>query len=542
VRIPGTNVRLSFGEGTPAGDGPSAANVPVDTPPAREPAMGVKVRNYVAAEVSRLMSSWTRVPISGEEATRDRLTTLRARMREQVRNNPYFRRFDQLMVSNVIGPHGIGFQSAVLEDTPPAPRGQQDQLAIPEQDQVACAAIEDAWKRWSDECDMGGRLHWTEYEKLAMRTVVGDGEIPVQMVMGRQANSFGFALHAHDPDLMDVKLERYPGQKVGKFQLEPTHSIIQGVEVNEWRRPMAYWFKDFPRGPKMGYQVERGHIRVPATDLVHLFMTEFVGQVRGVPWGATSLNAAAELDAYFEAAVTHARVGANQLGFFTRTPGMDGFTGTKQDGSGNIVVELSPGEWNELPPGVDIKSHTPQYPASEFNPFVTLCLRRISAGLGPAYIQLAQDSGDTNFAGSRQAILEEREFYKGVQAWVINGLHRPIFKNWLRQALANRQIRHPRTGQPLPFDRIDKYERAGWFARRWTWVDPLKDAQAMELMRENRWRSDSQIIRDLGADPGSTWDEIQRDQREQDNRGIVPQAPPAAPPGTSLEDNDDQED
>jgi lambda family phage portal protein len=467
----------------------------------------ILVRSHVAATISRLTAGWTTQPESAETVTFKDLATLRARSRERLQNDPTARRVVSLHEQNVLGAHGIQYQAQVLEDDGPI-------NAPPKVDTLANKAIENSWRDWGrpENCDASGRSSWPELQRQALRACIGDGEVLVRILWGVR-NPWRFSIMLHDAEMLDVRLVE-KNQQTGNW-------IKQGVEVDQWNRPVAYWVKDY-KGPRSnGLEIVNRHIRIPASQMLHVFRPEMVGQVRGLPWLAGALQTCKMLDGYLEASLAAARVGAAQVLFFERELGAEGFKGDEEDPeTGDQTVNLEPGEANELPPGVKIANWAPPYPHGEMPEFVKVMLRRIGSATGVSYTSLANDTGDSNFAGARQGLIEERAHYKALQGWWISAFCEPIATAWLRQALLARQVLHPVTGAPLPADRLDKFSPHRWAAPRWDWVDPLKDAQAKKLLVEMGATTESAVIRELGLQPDDVWDERQREIEERQRRKI----------------------
>jgi capsid protein len=71
---------------------------------------------------------------------------------------------------------------------------------------------------------------------------------------------------------------------------------------------------------------------------------------------------------------------------------------------------------------------------------------------------------------------------------------------------------------------IIEYTPAHFQGRRWSWVDPQKDATAQQMAIASDIKSRSQIIRELGDDPETVWREIQREREFMKTLGITPAA------------------
>lgn len=504
---------------------PPEGSSPPQPPPQPRRLPSVHARNWVALKVARILADWTTAQADGEALTGDgQLPLARARCRDLSRNNPYGKRFKTLLKTNVVGPQGIRLQSLVQEQllAPGAAQPKPGQSPIMVADSMANQAIEDAWRRWGEVCSMDGGTEWPDHEHLGIGAMPEDGEYILQKVYGRQAgNPFNFAIHQMDPAGLDESLNVSRGGRVGRYVLPADVVVRQGIEMNLWRRPLAYWFKDASGiVPATAITINPKLVRIEAQQIVHIFVREWTNQIRGVPWAITSVKPLKELDAYIEAAVTNARIGASKMGFFTRKDATVEYGSGTEDENGDIEVDVDPGEWEELPPGVDIATWDPQYPAQEFEPFVKMQLRRIAAGLGPAYTSLAMDLSDTNFAGSRQGLLEERDYYRVLQRWYARALHNKIFNDWLRWALLSRQILHPVSGNPLPADRLEKFEAHSWAYKTWDWVNPAQDAAAARTKIELGVTSESAVQREIGQDPTEVLDERAREKQEKQRRGL----------------------
>jgi capsid protein len=108
-------------------------------------------RGFDGAAGSRLFNDFLSGSRSADGELRYSLKTLRERARELSRNNDYARRYIQLLLTNVIGPEGIGFQN----------RARDDSFAL---DQAANNTIESRWRDWGRQgvCTVDGRMTWLD--------------------------------------------------------------------------------------------------------------------------------------------------------------------------------------------------------------------------------------------------------------------------------------------------------------------------------------------------------------------------------------------
>lgn len=480
--------------------------------------VGPRSRIWDAAEQSRLTADWFTTPTTSDQDLMRQLRPLRARSREQVANNPYGRKFAHLLQSNVVGPIGIRLQVRAKD------AGGQLLESLN-------AAVEDSWQQWSErKVDVTGRFTWWQVQSLFLRTMAVDGEALLRVRRGARWGRWGFAVQFLDPELLDPNHNE---------QLRDGRMIRMGVELDEYRAPVAYWFLD-PTEHLDGSLARYGRkrIRVPASEVIHGFSSERVGQTRGAPWIATALLRLRMEGRYEEAALIAARIGASKMGFITSETG-DGYKGDDEDTDGAVVQDVEPGTFEQLPSGMSVTPYNPEYPRGEFDPFIKALLRGISAGLLVSYPSLANDLQGVNYSSIRAGLLEDRDTWKMLQRLVASELCTRVYHGWLEAQLLTGTIEV--AGSVLtPRDEM-RLHRVQWHGRRWEWVDPLKEVAAHASAVEARFKSISQVIRDIGQDePGDVFDEIAQERELLERLGIAA-TPKATPPAAKDDDDDEKE-
>jgi lambda family phage portal protein len=457
------------------------------------------VRAFNAAEISRLTSSWNGSNHSIDRDLVNTLPTLRGRSRDLCANNEYAKRFIHQCKVNIVGAQGITLQNRSRENS-----GQLDRPAN--------NAIETAWKTWSSRgnCDVTGKLTRADIERLIVETVARDGEILIRKVPGYK-NSSKYALQVIEADYLDHKAneERSNGR------------TVMGVDLDMWGKPVSYRILTKHPGDRVATQ-NREHKVIPAEEILHLYVPMRAHQTRGVPWMHAAMVSLWDVGGYREAAIVAARVGAAKMGFFMSPTGEE-YTGDDKDAAGNIITEAQPGTFDQLPEGTTLESWDPTYPHDQFESFNKAMLRGIAGGLGVAYHSFANDLEGVNFSSARAGILEERDTWMMLQEWLITGFNSQIYPEWLKGSLMRGQILLP-NGKPLPREKFSKFNSATWQARRWSWVDPLKDIQANREAIAQRVRSISSVIRETGNDPDDVFDEIQQERMKLEEMGIEPES------------------
>lgn len=436
-----------------------------------------KVRSWDAASTGNLTFNWNAPETSTNALLKKSLTLLRARCRERVRNDDYAKAYLQMSVSNIVGTTGIRLQSNAKD-----PSGERDTLAI--------EAIESSWLDWakySKNVDITGKDNWKAILELLVRTKVTDGEIFIRHIEGGVTSKYGYSLQLIDPALCD---EKYNGT------LDNGNNVEMGVELNEFSKPVAYHFL---KADSTGLSNKVEHIRVPAGEIIHAFVSEFAGQVRGIPPMAVSLSRMKMLSDFEDAALVNAQIGASKMGFYTTTGGEDLTTGTNTiEEDGTLIDEVQAGQFTKLPKNVGFEMFDSKYPDGEFAVFKKAMLRGVASGLGVDYATLGNDLESVNLSSSRVAINETREIWKSHQQFLIDKVVTEVFERWLGNALVRKQIQVK--GRPLSIVNIEKFKSVNWLPRRWSFSDPSKDTKSNVDLVNNRIKSLSSVAAELGID------------------------------------------
>jgi lambda family phage portal protein len=223
------------------------------------------------------------------------------------------------------------------------------------------------------------------------------------------------------------------------------------------------------------------------------------------------------LGGYEDAAITAARSAAVKSAAYVATPDFN--PDVSPAGAETFEQNLNPGAIEVVPPGWDLKPLDWGWPNTEHGDFVQGALRGIASGLGISYNALANDLTSVNFSSLRQGALTERDLWMMLQAWYIDWVSRPIYRRWLSFAVLTGRITR-NNGAPIPIERLTAIQNATYQARRWPWVDPLKDIQSNRESVELRSKSISQVIRETGADPEEVWSELAEDMQALEKMGI----------------------
>ena len=405
---------------------------------------------FAGAQQGRLFEDWLASWMSAKDELRWELRLLRTRSREQCRNNPLARRYLGLVDENILGPAGITLQC-------------RNRLPSGEPDEETNQQIEAAWSEWGARatCTADGRLTWREFQGAVLEAVARDGEALVELLPGFP-NAFGFAVRLLDIDLLD---EEY---NVPARSMNGGGSIVQGVELDRWGKPVAYhvWTRHPQEMLSLG---QRERVRMPAGRVLHLGRQRRAGQVRYEPWLTPVLVPLRMLDEYLNAELAAARAGAENLGFIQKSIDASG-PDPNDPTAGARTFESARGAIQELAPGETFAAWGNNHPNAVLPSFVREIKAQVANGLNVAYASLTGDMSQSNYSSSRLALNGERDHWQIAQRWLAEALCEPVFLAFLRQAVIWQQVRLPGP--------VSAYSWTEWAPRGFEYVDPEKDIAA----------------------------------------------------------------
>jgi lambda family phage portal protein len=445
----------------------------------------MKRRSYAAARGGRLFSDFIGSSNSADSELRFDLEVIRNRSRELVRDNEYARRYMNLLKTNVIGENGFQLQLKA--------KNSDGSL-----DGAGNTIIENAWKRWGrlGSPTVDGRMSWLDCQKFVVEGLARDGEVFVKILRGNKYRD-GFGLQFLEADLIDEKKNEV---------LQNGNQIRMGVEMDKAHRPVAYHVLTAHPGDRYYYNSQsQKHLRVPADEILHIYMPTRTHQTRGEPFMVAAMSALKHMHAFREAEVIAARVSASKMGVLT-SPGGEEYVGDDINDTYQPVISASPGEFVTLPQGFDLRMFDPNHPNTGFAEFESAMLRGVASGLNVSYAALSNDLSSVNYSSIRQGALDERDGYRSLQMFIIQHFVERVFREWLASAMDFGAI-------PIPASKFDKFsDNTYFYGRGWNWVDPLREIQAAVVGLNNGVLSLSDISANYGRDAEETLSKIARDK------------------------------
>lgn len=498
--------------------------------------------SFDAGGISRLNAQWRFSHGNANRDLRHNLAVMRGRSRDLERNDPYAKKFLELVETNIVGAAGISAQSRVTEIGPaPDYAIRQDALA----NKIIEAALADFSRR--GQFEVTGKLSRSQFERLMIRTIARDGEVLVKFVTD-PAYKHGVRCQMLEADWLDETYneDRPDGSRV-----------VMGVELAPTGQAVAYHL--LKRHPGDQSHAGRERVRYTADQVKHYFLAERPEQVRGVPWMHAAMSRLYQLGEFDDSAILAARLGAEKFMVLEDAEGMaadvaDGIINHGQpipgdssvpslnDGTGALYFQSQKGSIDILPRGTKVADWNPNYPSDTYGPFILAALRGISSGFGVSYESLTNDRSGVTWTSIRHAVLDERDRWKTLQDWFIESWGWDFYTAWIDAALLAPQ----RPLQFLPAGKRDKFLAPSFHGRRWDWVNPKDDIAAKREALGLRVTSHRRVLAEQGTDLEELFAEIAEDRALAAQYGIdldaAMQKPSKAPAPASDDTPDDNED
>ena len=411
-----------------------------------------------------------------------------AKSRDLVMNNEYGRNYLAVVVRNVVGEQGIQLQS-----TPYNSDGSVDKRSA--------GLIEAEWKKFADECSLDGEQNLWELQKEAVTSLCADGEFFVRLHYDDKPK--------HGFQLSFVDSQRCQARNTRQYEADDGTVERNGIIIDKrTKRRLFYLFGD--ENSIDYYSSTTDLEKVPASEVLHGFIKERTGQLRGLPMLHASQNRLAKLDSYEGYALETARVGASKAALL------------KPDESSNVSPEeeiekikshMPPGHMGILPPGWELVDWQSSYPNNEFDPFTKAMLRGVAVGAGVSYELLSGDLAQASYASSRMGEVYQREEWRMLQKLLTTRFMSKVYRLWLPLQIHNGNL-------ALPMRELDKWLTVRWVGRKWEWVDPRADSMARINSLRSMITSASEIIRERGGDPQEVFMQIAQDIRDMVDAGV----------------------
>jgi len=455
-------------------------------------------RQYAAAKVTRLTGDWIPAGQSVNQILRTSAPAVTRRVRQLVRDFPYFTRAANIMVDFTVGT-GHNFQSRVLSpDWKPGAKGGN------KFDRVICQKIEDAVAWAMEELDAGGRMHGAELERLAKLEEVEAGEFLFVKVLDKDPKRYiPYALQPIEAEW----LTDYNALVIGQNKIE------RGVEYDPLTgRAVAYHIAD-PDNHLLPRRIEAQYI-------LHGFDTRRSGQLRGISPFVAAVLIAHDLDDYIGATIDTTKAAARYLALI-ETPDPAAFQGARTINgtgadAGKKIEELENAIIDYLRPGEKVSFAKNDNPGSTFEPFTKFILRTVAIATGVPFSALTNNHADYNYTSLRGERQDTLKSFEPHQTRHGRQLKAPVVRDIITSAVIKGRL-----DLPGYFSDPRRYWRGMHIPPGMEPIDPLRESKANRDDISAGLRSPQEIAAKRGRDIEEVLDEIAEFNEMVTERGIT---------------------
>lgn len=406
---------------------------------------------------------------------------------------------------------------------------------------IVPTSANDTVRAWAEstQCDADGRNDLAGLLKLVTRSAWRDGEVLARRrwIQASERQTIPLQIQVLEVDHLDTS--RNGDTETGR--------IVQGVEFDALNRRVAYWlFREHPGSSAIGARLATGSVRVPATEVLHIFRGKRAGQVRCASSFAPAIGRFNNFETLDDATLMKHLVSACLTVLTTDVDGsgiaLGNGVSTAAGGSTFNLDELYPGMIANVPPGRDVKVVDPPR-IGDYPSYSKTVLRRLSRAFGMTYEDFTGDYSEVNFSSGR---LGRLGYQARCESWrwsvLILQFLDPVW-GWVREAAMVAGLGDIGT--------------TTWTAPGWPMLAPDKEGLAAQRNIRSGISSPFEEIRARGYDPRSylkamaaEWEYIRglglvldsdpslMTQAGQAQSSVASPAPPQNPDADDVDDDD----
>ena len=464
--------------------------------------------SYDAAQSRRRLSGWRPGNAGPVQRVASNLPVVRQRSRDLARNNLVSRAAIDRWVSTLVG-SGIS-PKPLIEDAALRKR------------------LITLWEDWVECCDFDGHTDYYGLQTLATRSMLEGAEAFIKLVPKATRSGVRLQLQVLEGEHLSHKNTPAPNG----------NRVVDGIELNAAGQRVAYWmYAQHPGDRLINRSVSFEPVRVPASQIVHVFEAQSPGQLRGMPMQAPGMVKLKGLDEFDDATLERQKLANLFMAFITRPPAdaeaasaqfdlllqaikqlqpgqeqmaADMVAAWRNQTQSGGMVGLEPGIAQELLPGEHVEFSNPPGVGSDYDPFTRQQQHQIAAGFGVPYAVMMYDFAQENDRTVRVSLNEFRRHAQQRQRNVlIPTLCRAVREAWFDAAVL---------AGLLPPDPALRATR--WTPQGFAYIHPVQDVEASIRAMANGLTSRSEALLERGLDADLVDEEIAQDNERERRLGL----------------------
>lgn len=418
---------------------------------------------------------------SGPNSANGEIETLRAKSRSFFVNDPIYRNACRQVANNCVG---YGIKPNIKDKN-----------------------LRKLWNKFQKEIDARGRSDFYGLQHRLGISVPRDGEALFRFRPRRPGDlksGIDFQIQALEADHLPLEETKL---------LANGNIVISGVERSPIEKNIAYWLLDYH--PKDFNYLGVGQAlpkRVPASEVLHIYLSDREGDARGYPWGAAAFTTAERYRAYDDNELERKVLSAARSGYFKK-PRLagdeeDAFDGEDEDELDFQIAEA--GEWAQMPEGWEVQETTPMPTDSNYAAYKREQHAALAASFGFAVEMITMNweklASDRQY---RALMLEVVRWIESIQHhMIVFQFCQKVWERFVASAYAN-ELWKPSEGKT-----IDDYIDVDWITPKRGYIHPVQDITAVSLAIEKGLESRKRAVSATGYDV----EDIDEDNVEDINR------------------------
>lgn len=423
-------------------------------------------------------------------------------------NDPACHAILETILAGTIGPKGLIYRSAYQAD---------DEAELTPEELAIRKAVERGIRRGTRDTsfDAGGQLSRPNMSKVVLASTIMNG-IGVSVRCWKPIRP---GRHSHATCWRLVNSSRISNKNHGPN----TERFRDGFELDESGTPIAVWIqRSHPASTAVAPKQEWDRYPIFDADgyrnvTIHS-LPRHADQIRPTGWFTPVLQILRLLNRTIEAKVVADMLKAS-MGLIVESDDPEG--AAAEDRNGAVLTgttKIIPGKCYYVKKGTNWKTLNFNYQGQDFDKWIEVIVTNICAPFGIPHEFVLQKLQGSNMAGARVALLQAYRTFHSHQNDLIISTEDPWNQSLIREDLARGRI------EGIDLTDEDQVERLllGRYLRPPRFMpDPLKEAQAGDVLIKRLGVSLDTVYGDMGLDTANEWTHREQNDAELKKRGIV---------------------
>jgi lambda family phage portal protein len=349
--------------------------------------------------------------------------------------------------------------------------------------------LRDDWERFNETGIRTGSKHMTvlDAQGLEFDSIVITGNSLVNIIPSRDRAWLPFAFQFIRPERLDFGMDNYTGNI---YEEMPKNPIVHGILRDQTLDPVSFYIKGV-KNPVSAKWMS-----------IHFWQQE-VEQLLGIPWMAPVLPNIWDNQQFRADKMYQARMLSRMGVWMDKGDRADILSALEMDGetSSDSYVPFDKGMMmssSSKPEAIKL----PDDLAEAYGNLVKMMILEVGIGMGFSYQLLTTDLEGMNFASTRQNKTADSKYFRYLTRSSARIICQPKYDRFVEWEIMTGKL--PGVSYTDYLADPYRFNKVVWLSEGDDWVDPLKDAEAIKLMRD----MGVYTFRDICALKGKTPEEV----------------------------------